>query len=322
MKEGICILGAGCAGLSLTKTLRNSGADPKVILIDKNKYFFDRKYLSRLFIRKNKEEVINLEGFSKKFNLEFINKEAERINLSKKMVYFKDKTSLEFDRLVISTGLISKKLSIPGDFREKCFYLADIDLFRAFDYLKVSKHIVILAFTILGLKLAFYLSFLDKEVKLLTGDLSFLGENKQSIFSVLTDRGIDIYEDTMITEIIGDSMVKAVKTSIPKIFAAGVIFIDSGFSPDTKLLVSPLGQDNLSGLYPDVYSLGDLKTKNIEKELFFIFNNLNAEMEGVALGECFLGEKDFNFIPKIYTEEDVKSFLKEEFDEEKLLLRR
>ncbi len=314
MKEGICILGAGCAGLSLTRTLRNSGADFKVTLIDKNKYFFDKKYLFQLFVRKSKEKTVNLENFSKDFKSKFINKEAERINSSKKRIYFKDKTFLDFSRLVVSTGLVSRKLDINGDFREGCFYLADMDLFQAFDYLKISKNIVVSASTILGLKLAFYLSYLNKEVKLLTGDLTFLGEDKENVFSVLTSRGIDIYEGTVISEIIGDSMVKAVKTSIPKIFAAGIVFIDSGFSPNTKLLASLRQQKDSSAISPDVYLLGDVKNEDIEKESFFIFNSINANAGGIALGEHFLGKKDFNFIPATYSEDDVKNCLKEEFN--------
>lgn len=330
MIKEICIIGAGKAGSTLAKELSAHSKELQIKLIDKNGFFFDKKNLYYLLFKNDKEKITNLEEFSKTYQVEFIKKEVERINFNKRTIYFKDKGSLPFPNLVVSCGLTSKPLSIKGVFREGFFYLSDMNLFLVRDYLKISSDIIVYSSTVLGLKLAFYLSFLGKDIKLLTENTDYLGEDKENILFLLKKRNIDIYENTKISEVIGEAAVKATKTSLGKVFSSQLVFVDSGFIPNCKLL-DPISLENnffpkvdssLEGFhtpYPGIYLLGDIRNNEIDNESFFLFNSQNVEEEAKALASHILNKGDKVFNRKKYTSEQVKKFLEESFKEENVL---
>lgn len=316
MIKEICIIGAGKAGLTLVKELKEHSKDLEIKLIDKNDFFFDKKNLFYLLLKNDKGKIINLGEFAKTHQVEFIKKEVERINFNKRMIYFKDRSSLPFSNLVLACGLTSKPLSIKGAFREGFFYLSDLDLFLVRDYLKISSDIVIYAATLLGLRLAFYLSFLGKNIKLFTENTDYLGEDKEHILFLLKKRNIDIYENTKITEIIGERTVKATRTNQGKIFSSQLVFVDSGFIPNRKLLEPGLLENSIAF---GIYLLGDITNLRIEEELFFIFNSDNAREQAKGLASHILNKEDKAVNKREPTQEEIKKYLKESFLEENVL---
>jgi thioredoxin reductase len=318
MKE-LTIIGAGKAGINLAKELRQLSKDLRIKLIDKNKYSFDKKDIFYLLIKRDTQKLVSLEDFSREWGLDFIKKEVEDLNFNKRLIYFKDGSRLEFSNLVISCGPTSKDLSIRGSRLDGFSYLCDIDLFFIRDYLRVASDIVIFATTLLGLKLAFYISFLGKEIKLLTSDLNFLGGQKDKILSKLKERGVNVYQNVQITEIVGEGKVVATKTSIPKVFSSQLVFVDSGLSPNYKLLDFPT-QGSFFTPYSGVYLLGDVRNQRLEDEHFFFFNSLNIENEARYLSKYLLAGVDACEIQEQYNRTgQIEDFLREEFEEEKVL---
>ncbi|MCD6228500.1 MAG: FAD-dependent oxidoreductase [Candidatus Omnitrophica bacterium] len=314
--KSICILGAGRGGITLAELLKKEEGSLDITVIDKKSYFFDKNYFFPLLFNKEKEKVINLNEFFSNVGINFINKEVERVSFSKKNLYFKDKSTMGFKNLIVCTGLISQELSIKGEHREGFFYLSEIDPLSFRNYIKIASDFVIFASTILGVRLAFCLSFFNKEIKLISNSLDFLGRKKEEVISILKRRNIDIYENAEITEVIGNSIVKATKISLPKVFSSNVVVVDTHLLPNLKILETSFKEGELP---PQVMLLGDVARKNIEKEYFFIFNSINVYREAKALAEKITERGKGYFSPKVYTLQDIESFLDEEFNEKKVL---
>jgi len=87
MKFDIHILGAGVAGFNLAKKLKENGFSGEVYLIDKRRYYFERKSTFSLLV-KDKIEVVDLKKISSKLGINFISKKVERINFSKRRLFF------------------------------------------------------------------------------------------------------------------------------------------------------------------------------------------------------------------------------------------
>ena len=62
--------------------------------------------------------------------------------------------------------------------------------------------------------------------------------------SAFLQKNIDVYFDTKIEEVIGESMVKALKLSTPKVLSSQLVLIDSGLAPNRKLFAEDLKQTN------------------------------------------------------------------------------
>jgi len=269
----ICIIGAGVAGLTFVKELKEAHFKGEVFLVDKRRYTFARKDIFSL-LRKGDCDVVDLKRFSRKEEIDFIHKEVAKLVPSKKKIIFKDGISEKFDIIVVASGLSSKDLvSLKGKNYEGIFFLSQIDPLSLKDYLKMSKELTIIAFTFLGIKLCFCLSFLEnKEIRLFFPLPSFI-RRKERVIEILKKRGIKIHFDNII-EIIGEKYVKAIKTEKGKFYSSQCVFIDSGFIPNNRFFDSS-DRDSLS----DIYFIGDVKNKDIEKQYLFFKNNLFCKRE-------------------------------------------
>ena len=315
-KVHICVVGAGGAGISFVRELRKFNKKVRITIIDYRKYFFDKSDWHQLTLNKDRKKIVNLETFAKKFKVTFVQERVERVNFSRKTVFFKERVSLNAQILVFSCGLTSKTLPVKGDFRKGFFYASDIDLFSVREYLPIAQEIVIFASTFLGFKLAFYFSFIGKEIKFLTDSCDFLRENKERILLVLRERGVDIYEGASVVEVIGEQMVKAVKTSVPKVFSAQLVFADTGFLSCPGFFDFIPKKEGFDTPYPDVFVIGDAHTPFVENERVFLHNSSNARLEGEGLARFLAGHGPEPAKREIASSEEIKKFLDEQFREE------
>lgn len=311
--EGIFILGAGAAGRSFLEKIREADERVKLTLIDQREKVFDNNLFFNMFSDRAKTGFINLPDFCRKNKADFINNRVERVSPARNCVYFKDKTILKFSRLVVCSGAGSKKLPVKGVQRQGCFYFDDLKDFNAVkNQLKISGNVVISADTILGVRLAFSMADLSKDVKLFLRAPDFLGEQKEKILSLLKRKGVDFYENAEIEEIIGEVTVKAVRTSIPRVFAADSVFLDSGFYPNKKFFPDLFTEKPVRG-DSGIYFAGDVDSKTLEQERFFISNGIEARMEGAALAEKLSGRENMGHEPVKHTAVDIRNFLEDIF---------
>lgn len=307
--EGIFILGGGAAGRSFLEKVREEDERVKLTLIDQNERVFDNNMFFNIFSGGTKAGFISLSDFCRNRKADFINNKIERVSPARGCLYFKDKTSVKFHCLVICSGAGSKKLPVRGVQRQGCFYFDDLKDFNAVkNQVKISGSVVISADTILGIRLAFSMADLSKDVKLFLRDPDFLGEEKERIFSLLRRKRVDFYENAEIEEVIGEVTVKAVRVSVHKVFAADSVFLDSGFYPNKKFFPDLFTEKPDRG-GSGIYFAGDVDSKTLEEEKFFISNGIEARIGGTALAEKLSGRENMGHEPVKHTSGDIRKFL-------------
>jgi len=282
--KNITILGAGSCGLALIEEIKSKNISCSISLIDKEAYSFSRR--ETIYSPGDISKRIDISEWAKARGVEFIFDSVEKINPKRRKIYFKEKESRSFENLIVASGLDSRKLPIKGEHREGFFYLSDIDQFKLKSLLRISKEACVYVSTWLGLKLAVALVDLDKDVKIITANLDFLGEHKDKVLSVLGQKNIDIYLDAFIEEAVGEGVVKAVKLSPLMVFSSQLVFIDSGFRLNLKFFEDGIIiEDKFFTNFEGIYSIGDINRKEIDREVFFNSNYEDIKSQARAFAE-------------------------------------
>lgn len=282
--ENITILGAGSSGLALIEEIRAKNTPCNIVLIDKNSYSYPKSEL--ISSPGDISKKIDLDEWTKERGVEFISAFVERINPRRRKIYFKEGEPRNFNNLIVASGLSSKKLPIKGEHREGFFYLSDIDIFKLRGLLKISKEACVYVSTWLGLRLAIALVGLKKEVRIVSADLDFLGEDKEKVVNALGAKNIVLYLDAFIEEAVGEGVVKAAKLSPLMVFSSQLVFIDSGFTPNLKFFEDDLIiEDKYFTNFEGIYLLGDVNRKDIDKEVFFTSNYEDTEKQARIFAE-------------------------------------
>jgi len=276
--ENITILGAGVSGLALVEEIRAKNIPCNIALIDKDAYSAPRREM--VYSPGDISKRVEIVEWAKTREVEFIPAWVERINPRRRKIYFKEGEPRDFDNLIVASGLSSKKLPVKGEHREGFFYLSDIDQVKLKNLLRISNEACVYVSTWLGLRLAIALVALRKDVKIVSANLDFLGEDREKVVSVLGQKNIGLYLDAFIEEAVGEGVVKAVKLSPLMVFASQLVFIDSGFTPNLKFFEDDLIiEDKFFTNFEGIYLLGDLNRGDIDKEVFFTSNCQDTEKQ-------------------------------------------
>jgi len=288
--EDITVLGAGVAGLALIEKIREKNAACRITLIDRNDYHFCKKEL--ISSPDSFNGRIELHKWSKSNQVEFIKAAVEKLSIRRRKIYFKQREAIGFDKLIIATGLISKKIASKGEHREGFLYLSQIDPSNLRDLLRSSSEITVSVSTLLGLKLSLAVNSLGKEVKIVNSSLDFLKRHKDRVITFLEKKNITLYLDSCIEEAIGEGKIKAVKISPLKVFSSQLVFIDSGFLPNCGFLEEETrpGDTFFTG-HDEVYFLGDVSREGVASDFFFNFNQQGARLQGADLADYILERK-------------------------------
>jgi len=304
--NNLTIVGAGTAGISLAQDLRSRDAAIPITVIEKNSYWVSRKkYWDNLAIK----EKTYLPDWAKEKNITLVQDEVDRVNPERKKIYLKNSEPQNFGTLIIAAGLKSREIPAKGGHRDGFVYLSDIDPFKVRDLLKISSDAVVYAATALGLRLAGSLKAAGKDVTVVAGDWSFLGDDKAVVLNALSDSGIAVYSDSVIEEAIGEGTVRAVKLSPLKVLSAQMLFVDSGFTPNYNFFDQPLVRDGaFSTNHTDVYLLGDAAVSDIENERFFLNNFDDCLIQSRALADFLCDGKPPHFERRIVSAEEKKRY--------------
>lgn len=282
--ENITILGAGVSGLALIEDIRAKNIPCNIALIEKCAYSFPGR--ETIYSPGDISKGIEIGEWAKARGVEFIPAWVERINPRRRKIYFKEGEPRNFDNLIVASGLNSKKLPVKGEHREGFFYLSDIDRVKLKNLLRISNEACVYVSTWLGLRLSVALAALRKDVKIVSANLDFLGEDKEKVVSVLGRKNIGLYLDAFIEEAVGEGAVKAVKLSPLMVFSSQLVFIDSGFTPNLKFFEDDLIiEDNFFTNFEGIYLLGDVNRKDIDREVFFNSNYEDAGKQARIFAE-------------------------------------
>ncbi|MCK9573303.1 MAG: NAD(P)/FAD-dependent oxidoreductase [Candidatus Omnitrophica bacterium] len=321
--NSITVLGAGEAGIAFIKEIREKNPDIKLTLIDKNTHYFDK---SKFIRSMDLKAYVGLKDFAQERNAMFIQDTVERVNPKQKKIYFKQNDPIDFEVLVVASGVKSKSISLKGERREGLSYLSDINPFEFKSLLKISSELIVYVTTYLGLKLCTLLKSAGKEVRVLGGNWDFLGSNKEKVVNFLAAKQINVHLNVTVDEVIGEGQVKATKISPLKVFSSQMVLLDTGFSPNLDFFEAPINITNMfisesvppidgvpqtAAPYEGIFVIGDCGSPDVENDHFYAYNSDEARSQAHLLSEFILEAKETNFIRKALSEEDKQKIIDE-----------
>ncbi|MGB1284179.1 MAG: NAD(P)/FAD-dependent oxidoreductase [Polaribacter sp.] len=285
--EHIVIIGNGISGVTAARHIRkNSNTETsstqakKITIISaEHKYFFSRTALMYVYMGHLKFEHTQPyeDWFWQKNNIDLKEGFVNAIDTDKKIVEFKDKSTLTYDKLIIATGSKPNKFGWPGQDLEGVmgmYHKQDLEKLEKFaPNNKVCKRAVIVGGGLIGIELAEMLRSRDIPVTFLVREESFWNgvlptQESEMINRHIKEHHIDLRLDVNLKEIKADKNGKAKSIVIAEtgeeIFC-DVVGLTAGVSPnidvvknskiDTNrgVLVNRFLETNIDG----VYAIGD-----------------------------------------------------------------
>ncbi|MCF7886818.1 MAG: NAD(P)/FAD-dependent oxidoreductase [Candidatus Omnitrophica bacterium] len=307
--DKLIVIGSGIAGSSFLKVVARSNQKIDITLIDKNDFYFPKSRISKDLA--DLGQVKKNDQLAKKLGIKFICAKVEKINQKCKKICLDNSQKLEFENLIIASGVSNKKIEIKGTRKEGFFYLAEVNPFLLKVLLKIHDEAVLFVDSLEGIKFSLFLRSLQKEVKVVAASLKFLGQGQQVIEDLLEKKGIVLYLGYNLEEVIGEKSVKAVKIiknaidnsldeeNLPiKVFSSQLVFIDSSLHPNLSFLgdlEANFEQKDFFLNYSTIYIIGDAGKLDIKNQKCYAKNSLRAKGEGVALANYFLGSETSSF---------------------------
>ena len=227
----VTIIGSSVSGVNLAFNLKGMAPDLDITLVSEEAYLpYDRRKLPFFLNGSLKEDELFM--FSEKDlqdkGINFLREEkVMSFNPRKKAVSTKDKQVLDYDILVVASGVSAFIPDIPGAKKDGVFSLFSLDDFKKFAKYFISEQVCIFGSGLAALNLAESIAQKYKiEVKLISSSPLEVDLNNPQIEALNLEP----------QEIIGEGQVQAVKFTSGKVISAcAVIFMDK-FQGNTAFL--------------------------------------------------------------------------------------
>ncbi len=272
------IVGNSAAGVAAIEAIRQKDKASKIIVISQESYSaYCRCMISYFLAGEIKEEklVLRPDSFYKDNNIDLhLNKKVTRVDVKKNRVVCEDKSSFDYDSLLVATGS-SPKLpeNIKGIKKTGVYVFRTIkDALEINGQVPVTKTTCVLGGGLVGLKAAYALKKRGIEVKVIIKSSQVLSQmlDKEAaliVQKVLEENGVELYFGQDVQEVIGEgSEVRAVKLDSGKIFGCSMVIVGKGVQPNIGLVKDSqikfnegiIAQAKLETNIPNVYTAGDV----------------------------------------------------------------
>jgi 3-phenylpropionate/trans-cinnamate dioxygenase ferredoxin reductase subunit len=271
------IVGASLAGAKAAETLRTEGFDGRVVLIGEEPVRpYERPPLSKGYLRGEQsfdDAAVHPEGFYRENDIELrTSTTAVAVDLERQGVSLGSGDAVNYDRLLLCTGSVPKRLPIPGadlDGVKLLRSLADSDALRA--AFGPSTRVVVIGAGWIGSEVAASARQLGSDTAMV--DVfgvpleRVLGPEVGAIYRDLhQEHGVRMHLGTGIESIEGTGSVEAVRLSDGTVLPADLVVIGVGVAPRVELAeAAGLTIDNgivvdehLATSRPGVYAAGDV----------------------------------------------------------------
>ena len=313
------ILGGGVAGVTAAETIREKDKEGTVAVVNDEPYLlYSRVMLSKpnFFLGKIPFEQIYLKGqdWYQKNNINFLGgKVAVDLNASEKMLSLSDGAKIQYEKLLIATGVGVRKSDVPGADKKGIHYLRTLeDGKQIMEHIKSAKKAVTVGGGFISFEMADLLKMAGLDTTLLLRESYFweptLDEKSgKMIEDALTKGGVKILKKTEIAEIVGGENVEGIVlkdgTKIEcdlLMFGIGVVnqiewLKKDGVSTNRGIVADEYLATNL----PDVWTAGDIAEYKdlLLEENIQMGNWVNAREQGRIAGLNMLGDrKPFKFV--------------------------
>jgi 3-phenylpropionate/trans-cinnamate dioxygenase ferredoxin reductase subunit len=240
------IVGASLAGAKAAEALRHEGFDGRVVLVgEEAERPYERPPLSKGYLRgeAGREKVyVHDEGFYADQGIELrTSARVVAIEPAARQVVLEDGGPLPYDRLLLATGAVPRRLSIPG------WDLPGVHALRTLDdseslrqAITPTSRVVVVGAGWIGSEVAASARQMGAEVVLIErGNLPLervLGAEIGAVYRDLhTDHGVELRAGTGVEAFVGARSVEEVRTSDGRRIACDLVVVGVGVAPRVEL---------------------------------------------------------------------------------------
>ncbi len=320
------IVGGGLAGAKAAETLREEGFDGPVVLVAAEAEApYERPPLSKGYLLGNDEResaFVHPEPWYAEHDVDLrLSTRATVIDPAAREVELGGGERLSYDRLLLATGSIPRRLDVPGADLDGLLYLRELpDADRIRSVLRPGSRIVVVGAGWIGLEVASAARHHGAEAAVLEiADLPLqrvLGDRVAAVFADLhREHGVDLRLGSGVAEIRGaGGRLSGVVMSAGDELPADAVVVGVGIRPAVELAeVAGLTLDDgvavdagLRTSAPDVYAAGDVAA--VEHPLLGMRVRVehwaNALNSGPAAARSMLGQDvSYDDLPYFFTDQ-------------------
>jgi NADPH-dependent 2,4-dienoyl-CoA reductase/sulfur reductase-like enzyme len=325
--EKFVIVGAGLAGATAAKTLREEGFTGRIHLIGTERHRpYIRPPLSKDFLAgsatRESADVESAEWYPGHDVDLLLSTEAVALDPSAHRVELAGRNSIEYDALLLATGSTPRRLEIPGAGLPDVHYLRTVDQAETLRRLLADgdKRLVLVGSGWIGMEVASVARTLGNDVTILERDpiplANALGDELGQMFADLhAEHGVTLRPSVRVEEITGENgHVSGVRLDDGEIVPADLVLVGVGVLPNIGLAqAAGLTVDNgvvvdaaLRTSDPDIYAAGDIANAlhplidvRLRSEHW-----ANALHGGAAAARSMLGQRvSYDDVPYFYTDQ-------------------
>jgi 3-phenylpropionate/trans-cinnamate dioxygenase ferredoxin reductase subunit len=271
------IVGASLAGAKAAVELRHAGFDGRVVLIgEESEQPYERPSLSKDYLRgeAGREKLyVHTEGFYADQEIELhTSARVAAIEPAAGRVILEDRKALPYERLLLATGAVPRRLSIPGSDLPGVHALRTLEDAESLrKAITPASRVVVVGAGWIGSEVAASARQMGAEVVLIErGNLPLervLGAEVGAVYRDLhTDHGVELLPGTGVEAFAGARSVEEVRTSNGRRIACDTVVVGVGAAPRVELaeaagLVLDDGiavDERLETSAPGIFAAGDV----------------------------------------------------------------
>lgn len=247
-KERCIVVGASHAGTTLALQLRREGWQGAITLVGaESELPYHRPPLSKDYLAGRKE----LDGVRLRPEKAFVDNDIElrlgesviAIDSEASQLHFKNSGAESYDKLALCVGSSVRKLSLGQELANVFYLRTAADATQLRNKLKVGQKAIVIGAGYIGLEVAAVMNQLGLSVTVLEMQGSVLprvaGDQIASYVQGLHEiNGVEFQFDTSVTALQGDGDVTKVICANGEEFAADIVVVGIGISPNTQLAES------------------------------------------------------------------------------------
>jgi 3-phenylpropionate/trans-cinnamate dioxygenase ferredoxin reductase subunit len=324
--ETFIIVGAGLAGAKAAEALRKEGFDGRLVLIgDESERPYERPPLSKDYLRGEAADkpYVHPESFYLDHEIElWTSTRVTGLGAGLREVLLEGDRRLGYDRLLVTTGAIPRRLDVPGAKLDGIHYLrtlADSELVGA--RIDRGERLVVVGSGWIGAEIAASAREKGCEVTMIEmGSLPLertLGPEVGRIYLDLhRGHGVEFLPDTTVERFEGEGSVERLITQDGAVIEADFVVVGVGVAPRTGLVeTAGLRVDNgivvderLETSAPGVFAAGDVANAHHP----FYGRHLRVEHWANALNQGPVAARAMLGKPASYTE--IPYFFSDQYD--------